>query len=205
TSPPVVRINSGPAEDSTTNDATPSFAIASSEAGSTFECHFTGESFVPCPSPFSPGTPLADGTHTFFVKAIDAAGNESDVRSRRFTVDTTAPAVTISSGPAEGSTSPSRDASFSFESDDAAAGYSCQIDSGGFAPCSSPYAASQLADGPHTFEVRATDDVGNVSSTATRTWTIGLAITSGPSSGSPTNDASPRFTFSSPDSGGFTC
>src|SRR5439155_12201615 len=37
---------------------------------------------------------LADGPHTFRVKAIDAAGNESTVVSRSFTVDTVAPTAT---------------------------------------------------------------------------------------------------------------
>ena len=46
---------------------------------------------LPCPSPFTRASPLANGAHTFFVKAIDAPGNESAVRSRSFTVDTIAP------------------------------------------------------------------------------------------------------------------
>ena len=204
TTPPGVSINSGPSQDSVTGDTTPTFGFATNEEGSTFECHFTDQAFFPCSSPFTRGSPLSDGTHTFFVKAVDAAGNESEVRSRRFTVDTTDPVVTISSGPTDGSTSSDPSPSFGFASDEPGASFSCQLDSGGFAPCSSPYAASQLANGQHSFQVRATDEAGNTGS-ATVTWKIGLAITSGPSSGSPTNDPTPRFAFSAPDAGGFSC
>ena len=112
--------------------------------------------------------------------------------------------MTISSGPEDGSTSSDPNPSFSFASDDPDASFRCQLDSGGFAPCSSPYSASQLANGQHSFQVRATDEAGNIGS-ATVTWKIGLAITSGPTSGSPTNDPTPRFVFAAPDAGGFSC
>ena len=154
--PAPASINAGPGQGSFTNDPTPSFGFSSTEDGSTFECRFDGQRYFPCSSPYTPGTPLSDGTHTFFVKAIDAAGNESGSVSRRFTVDTTAPAVTISSGPANGSTSSDPSPSFSFDSNESGASFGCQLDSGGFDPCSSPYAASGLAGGQHSFQVRAT-------------------------------------------------
>ena len=97
-----------------------------------------------------PLAPLSDGPHTFYVKAIDAPGNESPVVSRSFTVDTVAPAVAISSGPAEGSTSSDPSPSFSFASNDSGASFSCRLDGGGFHACDSPFSASGLADGPHT-------------------------------------------------------
>ena len=205
TTPPPVHIDSGPGEGSVTPNATPTFGFSSNEDGATFECHFTGQAFFPCSSPYTRVSPLPDGADTFFVKAIDAAGNESGAVSRRFTVDTTGPAVTISSGPANGSTSADPSPSFSFGSDESGARFGCQLDSGGFAPCSSPYAASGLAGGQHSFQVRAIDQAGNIGPAETRTWRIGLAITSGPASGSTINDRSPSFAFSSPDPGRFSC
>jgi Glycosyl hydrolase catalytic core len=83
---PTVTITGGPAQGSTTHDATPTFSFKSSEAGSTFQCHYDGKPFITCPSPYTPGTGLANGSHTFYVKAIDAAGNESTVKSRSFKV-----------------------------------------------------------------------------------------------------------------------
>ena len=44
--------------------------------------------------------------------------------------------------------------------------------SGVFTPCTSPYTAEGLAEGPHRFEVRARDPAGNVSEPATVEWMV---------------------------------
>jgi hypothetical protein len=92
TTPPQASITSGPSQGSVTKDATPSFSFSSNEAGSTFICRFDAQPYSPCASPFTRSSPLSNGTHAFFVKAIDAPGNESAAVSRSFTVDTNAPA-----------------------------------------------------------------------------------------------------------------
>ena len=84
TDPPQARFTSGPSAGSSTNDPTPSFSFASDEPGSTFVCRVDGGSFTSCSPPHTLA-PLADGAHTFSVKAIDAPGNESPVVSRTFT------------------------------------------------------------------------------------------------------------------------
>jgi hypothetical protein len=92
TTPPQASITAGPSQGGFTKDPTPSFSFASNEAGSTFVCRVDAGAFKPCSSPYT--TPLlADGPHTFSVKAIDAPGNESQIVSRSFTVDTHAPAA----------------------------------------------------------------------------------------------------------------
>ena len=91
--PPRASITSGPSQGGFTNDSTPSFSFASNKVGSTFQCHFDAQAFSPCSSPLTLPQ-LADGAHAFFVKAIDANGNESPVVSRSFTVDTVAPTAT---------------------------------------------------------------------------------------------------------------
>ena len=63
------------------------------------------------------------------------------------------------------------DPSFDFTSNDPGASVSCQLDGGVFADCSSPFTASGLADGSHTFRVRATDIAQNTR-VASRTWTV---------------------------------
>jgi hypothetical protein len=83
-------ITSGPPPGGFTNDATPTFSLASSDPGSTFRCRVGRGKFKPC------GTKrrlarLSDGGHLFSVRAIDAAGNGSKIVSRAFTVDTHAP------------------------------------------------------------------------------------------------------------------
>ncbi|HSE04158.1 MAG TPA: glycosyl hydrolase [Methylomirabilota bacterium] len=200
TIPPVARIASGPTHGSFINDSTPAFQLASSEPGSTFECRFA-QSWSPCGSQFVVASPLRDGPQTFSVKAIDAPGNESAVRTRSFTVDTTAPTVRISAGPAEGSIWSSPDHSFDFTSNDPGASVSCQLDGGGFSDCSSPFTASGLADGSHTFRVRATDIAQNTH-VVSRTWTVDTtpptaSISSGPAEGSTSSDRSPTFRFAS--------
>jgi len=82
---PQATITAGPAQGSSTSDPTPTFSFNSSQAGSTFQCHFDAKPFAPCASPYT-AQPLIKGMHTFNVKAIDAAGNESTVQSRSFKV-----------------------------------------------------------------------------------------------------------------------
>src|SRR5205807_1928543 len=49
----------------------------------------------------------------------------------------------------------------------------CRVDDGGWASCSSPHTTGTLADGSHTFDVRATDAAGNTDGTpASHTWSL---------------------------------
>ncbi len=85
TTKPKATITGGPAAGSTTHDKTPTFSFKSSEAGSTFQCRFDTKAFASCSSPYTAKS-LANGSHKFNLKAIDAAGNESKVTSRSFRV-----------------------------------------------------------------------------------------------------------------------
>src|SRR5204863_5347072 len=84
---------------------------------------------------------------------------------------TTAPDTTITAAPPAVSNSSS--ASFSFTSTKAGSIFACQLDASAFAACVSPQSYSGLADGSHTFQVRATDPAGNTDPTpASYTWTV---------------------------------
>jgi hypothetical protein len=87
TTRPQATITGGPG---VTKDTTPSFTFTSNEPGSTFVCRVDASAYKPCSSPYTT-LPLADGNHAFFVKAIDAPGNESAFVWRGFIVDTQAP------------------------------------------------------------------------------------------------------------------
>jgi hypothetical protein len=169
TSPPDTTITGGPAN-SSTSGPTVSFTF-SSEAGATFQCRMDSGSFSACTSPFT-ATGLTDGSHTFHVRALDAAGNvDASPATRTWTVDATPPDTTITGGPANSSTS-GPTVSFTFSSE-AGATFQCRMDSGSFSACTSPFTATGLTDGSHTFHVRAIDTVGNIDPTpATRTWTV---------------------------------
>jgi hypothetical protein len=175
TTRPVASITSGPAQGSFIKDSTPTFSFASNEAGSTFVCRYDSNPFTACRSPSTRATPLANGAHTFSVKAIDAPGNESLIVSRSFTVDTVPPQTTITSGPsgATADTTPT----FTFSSSESGSAFRCRYDSQAFAPCSGPGAShtpsTPLTAGSHSFDVTAIDKAKNFDPTpARRTFTV---------------------------------
>ena len=85
---PQTTINSNPTDPS--DDDTPSFTFSANEPA-TFECDVDGNGFATCTSSDSFGT-LADGTHTFQVRAIDIAGNtDLTPASYSWGIDTTLP------------------------------------------------------------------------------------------------------------------
>ncbi len=166
TEPPDTTMSLGPAGAIATDAAI--FAFTSSEEGS-FQCRLDSSepsAWATCASP-QLYTSLPDGSHSFEVRAVDAVGNIDPTPAvRTFDVDTQAPDTTITAGPSGTLGSP--DVSFAFTASEAAS-FQCRLDSSepaAWTPCTSPQAYSSLADGPHRFEVRATDGVGNVDPTA---------------------------------------
>ena len=155
------------------NDVAPSFTFSSDDAQATFECKLDSEAFAVCTSSHALSG-LADGSHTFEVRAKDSEGNvKATPTSYTWVVDTTAPDTTID--PANVPTDPSNDVapSFTFSSDDLQATFECKLDNDAFAVCTSSHALSGLADGPHTFEVRAVDKAGNKDAEpAQYTWNV---------------------------------
>lgn len=109
TPPPAPTITSAPADPS--NAASASFGFSDTEAGVGFRCQLDGGGFGACSSPATYG-PLGDGSHTFDVKAVDAAGNESGATTRAWRVDTTPPFVSLTT-PADGSSTADATPSFS--------------------------------------------------------------------------------------------
>jgi hypothetical protein len=180
TTAPDTSITAGPS--GPTNNASPSFSFSSTEGGSTFECRLDGPggatgTYAACASP-NAYSGLAAGSYTFNVRARDTAGNQdASAATRAFTVDTTAPDTTISSGPTGTITVSS--ASFGFTSE-AGATFECQLNGPGgtvgtYAACTSPKAYSGLANGSYTFNVRATDTAGNVDpSPGSRAFTVAV-------------------------------
>jgi len=144
---------------------------------------------------------LAEGSHTFRVRAVDPAGNESSVTSYSWTIDLTPPpAPTITSAPP--AVTDSTSATFAFVDGDASASFRCRLDAAAFSDCTSPITYNGLAEGTHTFRVEAVDPAGNESPVIAYTWTIDLTnpvVTIDPASEphDPTNQTSASFVFTS--------
>ena len=174
--PPQTTITSHPS--SLTRGRSASFAFRANEdwpggaelAGAAFECRRDGGPWASCTSPQAYSS-LADGLHTFSVRASDGGFTDATPASFTWRVDGTAPNTRITSGPA--SPTRSRRAKLRFASTEAGSTFLCSLDGKPFAPCSSPKRYKGLSRGRHTFRVRATDRAGNVDGTpASRVWRI---------------------------------
>ena len=198
TPPPVPTITSEPPNVTASTSAT--FSFTDGDATATFRCRLDDQSFAPCTSPTTYDD-LAEGSHTFRVKARDPAGNESAETSYTWFIDLTNPVVTID--PASEPPDPTNrtSASFVFTSNKAGSTFECRLDTNQFSPCSSPQPYSNLADGLHSFGVRATDSLGNQGLATVYAWTIDTAppattITSGPPATTESHSATFAFTSS---------
>ena len=189
------------------------FAFSASDPRATFECAVDGELFQPCEQPFI-ASGLGLGKHMFRVRAVVVDPTNSNIVNVdptparwHFTV-VEAPETTIDIGP-EGEIiiGPAR---FVFSSTLAGSTFECAIDFGPFFLCSSPYLASGLEDGEHTFEVRAVSPYGIRDITPEEwSWTVdqGLpetTILSGPKQPTTTSTAA-AFDFASDEPAEFEC
>lgn len=168
-------------------------------------CSIDGGAFSACTSPRS-YTGLSQGAHTVVVRAVDQAGNNAEA-SVSFTVDTIDPSVAISS-PTAGQHVASTSVGVTFSATDAnALTVTCQVDGGGFSPCSSPLNLTGLSQGQHTVIVRAVDPAGN-DFEVSRTFTVdtvapSISISS-PAPGQYINSTTVSATFSATDANGVT-
>lgn len=109
----------------------------------------------------TPTTPLPDGVFT--VQASQAGNRTSAGISDPvvFTVDTIPPTTTLRGGP-RGAVTGAKAATFRFQASEPNVTFTCSIDGGRFAPCTSPVTVRRMRLGRHAFAVRAVDAAGNV-------------------------------------------
>ncbi|HSI80104.1 MAG TPA: S8 family serine peptidase [Solirubrobacterales bacterium] len=151
--PPRATIISGPS--GLIADRTPAFGFTASKPGS-FECRVDAAPFAPCASGHLTES-LADGPHTFRVRAVNEHGAGS-AAARSFAVDATAPRTRIVKKPKRRGRK--RVARFRFRADEAPVSFSCRIDRRKWRPCASPR-RYRVRRGRHVFHVRATDQLGH--------------------------------------------
>jgi MYXO-CTERM domain-containing protein len=140
------------------------------------------------------------GQHSFQVRARDVAGNaDPSPASHTWTVTTgTSLDTSITAGPPAQSSSAS--ATFTFNASVAGASFECSLDGAAFSACTSPATYTPLAQGQHTFQVRARDTAGNVDPTpASYSWTIDEAPPEAPVIRSPANGATVTDMADEPD------
>ena len=202
TTAPVVTITGGPTGVTSTRSGTVTFTVSES---ATTMCSLDGGLASTCLSSYAVSA-LADGSHTVTVLGTDAAGNLSAAATRTWTVDGTAPVVTITGGPTGVTSSSSGTVTFTVSESATAA---CSLDGGTATVCTGSYLVSALVDGSHTVSVVATDAAGNVSAAATRTWTVDSAVPDTTITAKPaalTNASTASFSFTSTKAGStFQC
>src|SRR5262249_39706549 len=120
----------------------------------------------------------------FTITATDAIGNARTL-TRSWTVDDHGPpvAVTTPNDYGVGLSCPTVALSFTLDvahnpaSDpsypDADATFECNVDSQGWAPCTSPDTVTLALNAQHTFAVRATDRYGNLGAPTAIQWYVG--------------------------------
>lgn len=167
-----------------------------------FECSIdNGTTFAACTSPQT--YTLADGTYTFMVRAVDAAGNRDQTPAAfTFTIDATAPTAPVVSTPANGTLTNNNTPVISGTAeansvvtifvDGTSIGTTTATASGTFA--FTPAAA--LADGARSVRATATDAFGNLSVVSnTNTFTIDTSapavLSIAATSANPTTTGSP--------------
>jgi predicted outer membrane repeat protein len=149
-----------------------------------------------------PGSPALDAISPAECAAVATdqrgvarpQGSACDIGAFEAGIPNDPPDTTISAGPP--ALSLSNAASFSFAGADdltppGELTFECSLDGAPFAACSSPQGYGELADGAHTFQVRALDSAGNVDPTpASYAWTIvtNCATAIPTISGTPGND-----------------
>jgi hypothetical protein len=211
---PDTTLDSAPPIFDASDEAT--FEFSSSEPNSTFECQLDAAGWNLCLSPEHLPL-LADGTYTFEVRAIDAAGNvDPTPSSATWTVDTQAPAPPQISAPAD----PAATADSSVTLSGTAEPFSSVSISANGAPLGSTTAdifgdwsfAAPAAFDEGDFELAATasDSAGNSSEPSNQVHlTIDTATPETTLTSTPPlidNDTAPTFAFASSDAGSsFEC
>lgn len=125
---------------------------------------------------------FADGPHTVTAFAVDPAGNTSASSSRSYVVDSASPANPVILTPAEGSFTNSANVNVSGTAE---TGSTVKIYEGATLLSTQPAAPNWAAplvfsEATHTVRVNSTDIAGNVSTDATRTFTVDLTAPAAP-------------------------
>jgi uncharacterized delta-60 repeat protein len=204
TVPPDTALVDGVAEGSVTASRDAIFHFVGSDNADSpnqlrFTCSLDGAPFAACTSPHA-FAGLSDGVHSFAVRATDRSGNvDPTPATRTWTIDATPPDTALTAAPP--ALTSERGATVSFTGSDALTAaadvrFECSLDGAAFASCTSPHTLAGLADGRHSFAVRALDAAGNRDATpAVHEWTVDATPPARPRVTGPRRTASLRPTL----------
>ncbi len=171
---PSAEIASAPAGFLATREAALSFSSSTDEA--TFECSLDGAAWSACASPLSYDG-LADGEHTFSVRAVYGGLSGPEPASARWTTEATPPpAPTIAALPSAART----DATFQLGGLVEGATLECQLDGGAWTPCAALTELTGFAEGAHLLQARQVSRAGLDSSVASYAWKVAPAAATAP-------------------------
>ena len=150
---------------------TPTLRFSSTTAGTTFLCKVDASAEQACTSPLNPN--LTEGQHTVTVTGVHNGNRSIAPAVSTFVVDRTAPTVGLdpASGPGQGALQAVNTETFVFVSNEVAT-FQCRLDTAAFSTCTSPFTVTRLSAGAHTFELKGTDQAGNTSTVASRSWSV---------------------------------
>ncbi len=121
--------------------------------------YYTLDNSTPTTGSTQYSSPISISTTTtlkFFSK--DLNGNSESIKTKTYTIDTTPPDTVITTQP--DSVINTSNTNFNFEADETST-FQCKLDSEAYATCTSPKSYTGLAEGSHTFSVKATDTATN--------------------------------------------
>ena len=171
--PPETTITAKPPDPS--GSASAAFAYASNEPGSSFQCSLDGSPFAACAAAGISYAGLANGLHSFQVRAVDTSANvDPTPAGYSFSVavapgapvagpppppappagrPATPPQTTLTAKPA--ASSRDRTPTFRFRSNIAGASFECAVDKQPYKRCRSPFTTAPLKPGVHSVSIRA--------------------------------------------------
>jgi len=170
TKAPQASITSRPPQRTSATQA--GFAFSADESGSTLECQLDNAAWAVCASPQALSN-LSLGSHTFRVRARDAAGNQQSTPTTASWTVEARPKSSFTAVPTvrSRSTRPT----FAWTATPAATSFQCRVDGTSSTPwtaCTSPMTIT-VADGARRMEVRAIDDIGRAEALpSVYSWTV---------------------------------
>jgi hypothetical protein len=169
---PVIQFVSTPPNVTSSREADFEITAVDSVSGiKTIQCRLDSSAYQTCQLEMS-FTGLNDGSHTLTYVAEDLAGNTSQPLTYTWTVDDSAPSVTITRAPTSPTTDSNATFEFSVTSNYAAVtSIVCSLNGSTAVPCQSPITYNGLSIGIQNFTVTATNS-NNKTGSDSHQWEI---------------------------------